>query len=74
MKIRIRSEVVVEHVEEITPEEFRRAYHEDFGECDRWLGGKQEAKIRDKLTKYANGGMKMRTTVTVEEKHEHSED
>lgn len=33
MKIRIRSEVVIEREIDMTPEDFRRAYHADFGEC-----------------------------------------
>lgn len=74
MKILIRSEVVVEREVDMTPEEFRRAYHDDFGECRKWIGRTQEVKIHDKLDRYANHKLEMKTQVFIqEEDHEHSE-
>ena len=75
MKILIRSEVVVEREIEMTPEEFRRAYHADFGECRKWMSWTQEVKIHDKLDRYANHKLDMKTQVFVQgEEDEHSED
>lgn len=74
MKIIIRSEVVIEREVEMTPEEFRRAYHGDYGECRKWLSRTQEVKIHDKFDRYANHCLEMKTQVFVqEEDHEHSE-
>lgn len=74
MKIRIRSEVVIEREEEMTPEEFRRAYHDDFGQCRKWLSRKQEVKIHDKFDRYANHCPEMKTQVFIQEENndEHS--
>lgn len=66
MKIRIRSEVVVEREIDMTPEDFRRAYHADFGECRKWLSRKQEVKIHDKFDRYANHKLEMKTQVFVQ--------
>ena len=81
MKILIRSEVVVEREIEMTAEEYRRAYHADFGECRKWLSRKQEVKIHDKMDAYANHALEMKTQVFVQDaeenggmSNEHSED
>ena len=67
MKILIRSEVVVEREVEMTPEEFRKAYHDDYGDCRKWLSRKQEVKIHDKFDRYANHCLEMKTQVFVQE-------
>lgn len=66
MKIRIRSEVVIEREIDMTPEDFRRSYHADFGECRKWLSRKQEVKILDKFDRYANHKLDMKTQVFVQ--------
>lgn len=66
MKIRIRSEVVIEREIEMTPEDFRRSYHADFGECRKWMSRTQEVKIHDKFDGYANHKLDMKTQVFVQ--------
>ena len=75
MKIRIRSEVVIEREIDITPEDFRRSYQGDYGECRKWLSRKQEVKIHDNFDRYANHKLDMKTQVFVqgEYENEHSE-
>ena len=75
MKIRIRSEVVIEREIDMTPEDFRRTYHADFGDYRKWLSQKQEVKIHDKFDRYANHKLDMKTQVFVqgEYENEHSE-
>ena len=75
MKIRIRSEVVIEREIDMTPEDFRRSYHADFGECRKWLSRKKEVKIHDKFDRYADHKLDMTTQVFVqgEDEIEHSE-
>lgn len=73
MKIMIRSEIVVEQEVEMTPEEFRRAYRDDFGQADRWMRKTTEAKIYDKLNRLANVNLGIVTKVFIREnEHEHS--
>ena len=74
MKIRIRSEVVIEREIDMTPEDFRRSYHADFGDCRKLLSRKQEVKIHDKFDRYANHKLDVKTQVFVQgEDNEHSE-
>lgn len=74
MKILIRSEIVVEREVEITPDEFRRCYHADYGDAAKWITRTTEAKIYDKLEKLANVSLEMQTKVFVREgQDEHCE-
>lgn len=74
MKILIRSEIVVEREVEMTPDEFRRCYHADYGDAAKWFKKATDAKIHDKLEKLANVSLEMQTKVFVREgQDEHSE-